>query len=77
VLVIPCIRVRNLRLFSVSSKSKEAGDTQPIINVVAFPPNELYGKTKIFKMGRKTLHYTCVFCRIWNMKIMIFTGQDE
>jgi hypothetical protein len=36
----------NLKLFSVSSKSKEAGDTQPITNVAAFPPNELYEITK-------------------------------
>jgi hypothetical protein len=43
---MPCIQVRNIKLFSVSPKSKEAGDTQPITNIVAFPSNELYEITK-------------------------------
>jgi hypothetical protein len=48
VLVIHCICLRKLKQFSVSLKSREAGDTQPITNVVAFPPNELYEITKMF-----------------------------
>jgi hypothetical protein len=53
---MPFIRLRNLKVFNVSSKSREAGDTQPITSATAFPPNELYRITKIFKMTRGSIY---------------------
>jgi hypothetical protein len=43
-------------VLNVLSESREAGDTQPITNVVAFPPNEFYGIIKVFKIIGRTIH---------------------
>jgi hypothetical protein len=47
--------VRKLKHVSVSLKSREAGDKQPITNVVALPPNELYEITKMFVTVKSTI----------------------